>query len=78
MVKYLDQNRLIKLFFCLLMIGFNNFMEDIRMMLGRRPFEPYWFFTWCISGPIITFVRKHLLLYSSLDCFYRLLLFHHL
>ncbi|CAF1249713.1 unnamed protein product [Adineta steineri] len=36
--------------------GFNNFMEDIRMMLGRRPFEPYWFFTWCISGPIITLV----------------------
>lgn len=26
------------------------------MMLDRRPFEPYWFFTWCISGPIITIV----------------------
>jgi hypothetical protein len=31
-------------------------MEDIRMMLDRRPLEPYWFFTWCISGPIITLV----------------------
>ena len=36
--------------------GFNRFMEDIRMMLGKRPLEPYWFFTWCISGPIITLV----------------------
>lgn len=35
-------------------------MEDIRMMLDRRPFEPYWFFTWCISGPIITLVREEL------------------
>ncbi|CAF4053272.1 unnamed protein product [Adineta steineri] len=34
--------------------GFNNFMEDIRMMLKKRPLEPFWFFTWCISGPIIT------------------------
>jgi len=33
-------------------------MEDIRMMLDRRPFESYWFFTWCISGPIITLVSK--------------------
>lgn len=39
------------------MKGFNNFMEDIRMMLGRRPLEPYWFLTWCIFGPIITLVR---------------------
>ncbi|CAF3491483.1 unnamed protein product [Rotaria sp. Silwood1] len=31
-------------------------MEDIRMMLSRRPLEPYWFFTWCMSGPIITLV----------------------
>ncbi|CAF1329947.1 unnamed protein product [Rotaria sordida] len=36
--------------------GFNNFMEDIRMMLGKRPLEPVWFFTWCISGPIITII----------------------
>ncbi|CAF4434579.1 unnamed protein product [Rotaria socialis] len=36
--------------------GFNKFMEDIRMMLDKRPFEPYWFFTWCISGPIITLI----------------------
>ncbi|CAF1274399.1 unnamed protein product [Rotaria sordida] len=36
--------------------GFNNFMEDIRMMLNRRPLEPYWFFTWCISGPIIILI----------------------
>ncbi|CAF4805376.1 unnamed protein product, partial [Rotaria magnacalcarata] len=26
------------------------------MMLGKRPLEPFWFFTWCISGPIITLV----------------------
>ncbi|CAF4851966.1 unnamed protein product [Rotaria sp. Silwood1] len=36
--------------------GFNNFMEDIRMMLGKRPLEPYWFFTWCISGPLVTLI----------------------
>ncbi|CAF1299631.1 unnamed protein product [Rotaria sordida] len=42
--------------------GFNNFMEDIRMMLGKRPLEPYWFFTWCISDPIITLV----LVFSSI------------
>jgi len=28
------------------------------MMLGKRPFEPYWFFTWCISGPVITAVSQ--------------------
>ncbi|CAF1230475.1 unnamed protein product [Rotaria sp. Silwood1] len=37
--------------------GFNKFMEDIRMMLDKRPLEPYWFLTWCISGPIITLFR---------------------
>ncbi|CAF5113280.1 unnamed protein product [Rotaria magnacalcarata] len=31
-------------------------MEDIQMMLDKRPLEPYWFFTWCISGPIITLI----------------------
>ncbi|CAF1064259.1 unnamed protein product [Rotaria sordida] len=36
--------------------GFNKFMEDIRMMLDKRPLEPYWFLTWCISGPIITLI----------------------
>ncbi|CAF4968439.1 unnamed protein product, partial [Rotaria sp. Silwood1] len=36
--------------------GFNNFMEDIRMMLGKRPLEPFWFFTWCISGPLVTLI----------------------
>jgi len=41
----------------ILFIGFNNFMEDIRMMLGKRPLEPFWFFTWCISGPILTLVN---------------------
>ena len=53
-------------------LGFNNFMEDIRMMLGKRPLEPYWFFTWCISGPIITLVTRQqlslvLLLHWSLQ-----------
>ncbi|CAF2541459.1 unnamed protein product [Rotaria sp. Silwood2] len=32
------------------------FMEDVRMMLDKRPLEPYWFLTWCISGPIITLI----------------------
>ncbi|CAF3973020.1 unnamed protein product [Rotaria sp. Silwood1] len=36
--------------------GFNNFMDDIRMMLCKRPLEPFWFFTWCISGPLITLI----------------------
>ncbi|CAF0862783.1 unnamed protein product [Adineta ricciae] len=36
--------------------GFNKFMEDIRMMLDRRPLESYWFVTWCITGPIITLI----------------------
>jgi hypothetical protein len=40
-----------------LFVGFNNFMEDIQMMLGKRPLEPFWFFTWCIAGPIITLVN---------------------
>ena len=40
-----------------LLAGFNNFMEDIRMMSGKRSLEPFWFFTWCISGPIITLVN---------------------
>jgi hypothetical protein len=53
-------------------VGFNKFMEDVRIMLNRRPFEPYWFFTWCISGPIITLVRcvpKFVVKIKSLDCF---------
>ena len=56
MVKSSEKNRLIT--YMWIYLGFNKFMEDIRMMLGRRPLEPYWFFTWCISGPIITLVRK--------------------
>lgn len=28
------------------------------MMLGKRPLEPFWFFTWCISGPFITLVSR--------------------
>jgi hypothetical protein len=39
------------------------------MMLGRRPFEPYWFFTWCISGPIITLVNKNLNLFFIMKLF---------
>jgi len=34
-------------------------MEDIRMMLGKRPLEPFWFVTWCITGPIITLVKTN-------------------
>jgi hypothetical protein len=43
--------------FFLFFAGFNNFMEDIRMMLGKRPLELFWFITWCITGPIITLVN---------------------
>ncbi len=53
--KYKSEVRLN--YFFLLFPGFNNFMEDVRMMLGKRPLEPYWFFTWCISGPILTLVN---------------------
>ena len=44
-------------------IGFNNFMEDIRMMLNKRPLEPFWFFTWCISGPILILVNLSIILH---------------
>ncbi|CAF4371826.1 unnamed protein product [Rotaria sp. Silwood2] len=32
------------------------YIYDIRMMLGKRPLELFWFFTWCISGPLITLI----------------------
>jgi len=58
MVEY--RKKYIGCFSSFVYIGFNKFMEDIRMMLDRRPFESYWFFTWCISGPIITLVSKRI------------------
>ena len=63
MVVYTRMNNTFIRFF--IFVGFNNFMEDIRMMLDKRPLEPYWFFTWCISGPIITFVSNEF----SIDIF---------
>ena len=29
------------------------------MMLDKRPFEPYWFVTWCATGPIIILVKEN-------------------
>ena len=40
-------------------VGFNNFMNDSAMMLGRRAFEPYLFVTWCITAPIISLVCSY-------------------
>jgi hypothetical protein len=42
------------------------------MMLGKRPLESFWFFTWCISGPIITLVN---LLTKNIYCLIRNVIF---
>ncbi|CAF4518695.1 unnamed protein product, partial [Rotaria sp. Silwood2] len=36
--------------------GFNRFMNDVKMMLGKRVAEYYLFLTWCIIAPIIMLV----------------------
>ncbi|CAF2880027.1 unnamed protein product [Rotaria sp. Silwood2] len=36
--------------------GFNNFMNDIKLMLGKRRPEYYLFVTWCVTGPIILLI----------------------
>ncbi|CAF3552794.1 unnamed protein product [Rotaria sp. Silwood1] len=36
--------------------GFNRFMNDVKMMLGKRAAEYYLFVTWCIMAPIIMLV----------------------
>ena len=36
--------------------GFNRFMNDVKMMLGKRAAEYYLFVTWCIAAPILIIV----------------------
>ncbi|CAF4127459.1 unnamed protein product [Rotaria socialis] len=36
--------------------GFNRFMNDVEMMLGKRAAQYYLFVTWCITAPILTLV----------------------
>ncbi|CAF1391258.1 unnamed protein product [Adineta steineri] len=36
--------------------GFNRFMNDVKMMLGKRAAQYYLFLTWCIISPILMFV----------------------
>ncbi len=38
-------------------IGFNRFMNDVKMMLGKRAAEYYLFLTWCITAPILLVVN---------------------
>ncbi|CAF1234216.1 unnamed protein product [Adineta ricciae] len=33
--------------------GFNRFMNDVKMMLGKRAAEYYLFVTWCIIAPVL-------------------------
>jgi len=37
--------------------GYNNVFLDIKMMVGKRPLEPYLFITWVILAPLLIFVR---------------------
>jgi hypothetical protein len=37
-------------------LGFNRFMNDVKMMLGKRAAEYYLFVTWCITAPILIIV----------------------
>jgi len=36
--------------------GFNRFMNDVKMMLGKRAAQYYLFLTWCISAPLLMLV----------------------
>jgi hypothetical protein len=36
--------------------GFNRFMNDVKMMLGKRSDEYYLFVTWCIISPVVILV----------------------
>jgi hypothetical protein len=37
-------------------LGFNRFMNDVKMMLGKRAAEYYLFVTWCVIAPILMLV----------------------
>lgn len=39
-------------------LGFNRFMNDIKMMLSKRAAEYYLFLTWCIAAPILLVVSR--------------------
>lgn len=37
--------------------GYNRFMNDVKMMLGKRAAQYYLFVTWCIVSPVLMLVR---------------------
>ena len=36
--------------------GFNRFMNDVKMMLGKRAAQYYLFATWCVISPVLMLV----------------------
>ena len=44
-------------------------MNDVKMMLGKRAAEGYLFLSWCIVGPILMIVIRHLSS-SVKNCFF--------
>ena len=42
-----------------LILGFDRFMNDVNMMLGKRAAEYYLFVTWCITAPLLTLVSTY-------------------
>ena len=38
--------------------GYNRFMNDVKMMLGKRPAQYYLFTTWCITAPVLMLVSE--------------------
>ena len=51
-----NQNKLLRKKSKIFQIGFNRFMNDVKMMLGKRAAEYYLFATWCIIAPILMLV----------------------
>lgn len=39
--------------------GYNRFMNDVKMMLGKRAAQYYLFATWCVIAPILMLVSDH-------------------
>ena len=37
-------------------LGFNRFLNDVKLMLGKRAAEYYLFVTLCVTAPLLTFV----------------------
>ena len=46
------ENKEIEIFFQ----GYNRFMNDVKLMLGKRAAQYYLFLTWCIVAPILMLV----------------------